>query len=125
MGYLAVGIGGIVGAILRFLVSDLLTNHFYNFFPFGTLFVNLTGCFILGYFLGFARVFPMPNWLVLGFGTGVIGSYTTFSTFSNEVIFYFIENKIIAGIAYILASAIGGIKLVGVGFALAIAKDGK
>lgn len=116
--YAAVGIGGIIGAVLRYLIYQWLlqTGHI----PLtGTLFVNLSGCFLLGYLQGIARIHELPNWLVTGVGTGLIGAYTTFSTFSMEIISYFEQRWIVFPISYLLASAMGGYILVYFGFSLA------
>ncbi|MCQ6282112.1 fluoride efflux transporter CrcB [Bacillus sp. EB600] len=115
--YLAVGIGGILGAVLRFLIYKwlLIAGHI----PLaGTLCVNLSGCFILGYLQGLARIYELPKWFVLGVGTGFIGAFTTFSTFSIEVVSYFDKGYIVFPAFYLLASSIGGYVLVYFGFSL-------
>jgi CrcB protein len=116
-----VGIGGIIGAILRFLIYKwfLSAGHI----PLtGTLFVNLLGCFFLGYLQGLARVYELPNWLVTGIGTGIIGAFTTFSTFSMDVVSSFVQGYVVLSLTYLLASAVGGYILVRVGFSLSIMK---
>jgi CrcB protein len=118
MMYLIVGAGGIIGAILRFLISTWLSNY-ENFIPFGTLCVNFLGCFIFGYFQGLTKFYYFPKWLVLGFGTGLIGAFTTFSTFSIEVITYILHGDMILSISYMLVSSIIGYYLVFSGFSLA------
>ena len=115
--YLAVGIGGIIGALLRYFISMWFFNLGYFSFP-GTLCVNLTGCFILGFFQGFIRVYELPGWVVTGVGTGIIGAFTTFSTFSIEVIQYVHQGFIILACIYLLASSIGGYFLAYTGFFL-------
>lgn len=115
--YLAVGIGGIIGAVLRFLIYKwfLEASHV----PLaGTLCVNLSGCFLLGYLQGLARIYELPKLLVLGMGTGLIGAFTTFSTFSIEVVSYFDQGYIVFPAFYLLASSIGGYLLVYFGFSL-------
>lgn len=118
MMYMAVGAGGILGAVLRFLIYKGLLI-FGNFFPFGTLFVNLIGCFILGYLQGQARFYELPKWLVTGLGTGLIGAFTTFSTFSMEVVYFLDQGDIILAVSYIIVSSIMGYLLVYLGFSLA------
>ena len=90
--YVAVGIGGIIGAILRFLITYWF-NSFGNYFPIGILFVNILGCFLLGYLQGLASARDIPEWIVRGLGTGLIGAFTTFSTFSMEVIYFFGQGR--------------------------------
>jgi fluoride exporter len=115
--YIAVGIGGVIGAVLRFLIYQwfLLAG---NIPIMGTLFVNLSGCFFLGCLQGLARTYHLPNWIVAGIGTGLIGAYTTFSTFSVEVITYFKQGIILLPIMYLLVSSIGGYLFVYLGFSL-------
>ena len=118
MMYLIVGAGGIIGTILRFLLSTLLSKTG-NLIPFGTLCVNFLGCFLFCYFQGLAKFYNFPKWLVLGFGTGLIGAFTTFSTFTIEVITYIIHGGMILPISYIIISSIIGYYLVLSGFYLA------
>ena len=104
--YLAVGIGGILGAVLRFLIYKwfIMAGHV----PLtGTLCVNLSGCFFLGYLQGLARIYELPKWFVLGIGTGLIGAFTTFSTFSIELVSYFDQGYIVFPAFYLLASPLG------------------
>lgn len=115
--YLVVGLGGIIGAVLRFFISKLLLSYG-NIFPFGTLTVNLIGCFILGYFQGLAKIYYFPTWLVLGFGTGLIGAFTTFSTFSLEVIQYVHLGYRFLPLIYMIVSSAGGYFFVLVGNSL-------
>ena len=119
--YLAVGIGGIIGALLRYFIL-IWFNHLGYSYPIGTLCVNLIGCFILGYLQGIAKVYELPGWLVTGVGTGIIGSFTTFSTFSIEVTQFIKEGFIIPACTYILASSIGGYILAYTGFSISTNK---
>ena len=105
--YLAVGIGGIIGAFLRYFISIWFLSLGYFSFA-GTLCVNLIGCFLLGYFQGKVRVYELPSWLVTGIATGIIGSFTTFSTFSMEVIYYISQGLTILVFTYIFVSSVGG-----------------
>ncbi|SEN66427.1 fluoride efflux transporter FluC [Lihuaxuella thermophila] len=101
-----VAVGGFAGTLLRFSVSSLLNGQG---FPWGTLLVNWTGCFFLGWLFSFAsgsKRFP-PEWRT-GLGTGLIGSYTTFSTFSAETLR--LEGWSLQAL-YVTASVIGGILL--------------
>lgn len=117
--YLAVGIGGIFGAILRFVIYKWFLSH--GSLPFaGTLCVNLLGCFLLGYLQGAARIYTLPNWFVVGFGTGLIGAFTTFSTFSMEVIDYVNQGYRVLPALYIMASSVGGYLLAHYGFTLVV-----
>ncbi len=83
---LMVGIGGFIGAILRYLVYEGTKLLFPSAqFPIGTLLVNLAGCFaigLLGYLAETSPAFP-PQLRALAI-VGMLGAFTTFSTFGNE-----------------------------------------
>ncbi len=82
---LFIGTGGFFGSISRFLASRYIQNNFPSAFPFGTFFVNIAGCFLIGLIYGFSERTSLltPGWkmfLTIGF----CGGFTTFSTFANE-----------------------------------------
>ncbi len=80
-----VALGSVLGANLRFFVSDWLARHQNASFPFGTLVVNTTGSLLLGFFLIWTtdRVLVPPQ-VRLFFAVGFCSSYTTFSSYSFE-----------------------------------------
>lgn len=78
--WMGVMVLGGAGAVCRFLVDRAVTSALGRPFPFGTLVVNASGAFVLG-FLGGVALSPH---LALLFGVGFIGSYTTFSTWMLE-----------------------------------------
>ena len=83
---LSVGIGGFIGAILRFTLSGWVQKVTASTFPFGTLSVNILGSFIIGFlFLYFQHINLSPNHKAL-FITGLLGALTTFSTFSLDTV---------------------------------------
>lgn len=82
---IVVGSGGFLGSILRYLTSKYVQGYFSLAFPAGTLFVNITGCFIIGVVYGFSeksQVFAQGWKLFLT--AGFCGGFTTFSAFANE-----------------------------------------
>ena len=82
-----VGAGGFVGANARFIVATYFAKRFGTSFPYGTLFINVTGSFILGLFLALAAHAVITDealrWLI---AVGFCGGYTTFSTFTFETL---------------------------------------
>jgi len=84
MPVLAVLLGGIVGTGLR-IGLDALIPHQDDTFPWSTLLINVVGSFALGLLV--ARVWPVaPGWLRAGLGTGLLGSFTTFSAFAVSIV---------------------------------------
>jgi len=88
--FLAISVAAIVGANLRYLLSRLAARELGPVFPYGTLFINIVGSFIVGLFLIWTteRVLIDPHWrlvVVIGF----CGSFTTFSSYAFETMAYF------------------------------------
>jgi CrcB protein len=104
-------LGGALGSAARYLLSGWFATRIGADFPYGTLFVNVTGSFIIGFFLAFAedRVWLSP-YARLFFAVGVVGGYTTFSTFEFETILLLRNGEFLRSAVYCIGSvAIGGI----------------
>jgi CrcB protein len=87
LNYLAIAIGGAIGACLRFALSEWMLHLFGRAFPFGTLLVNILGSFVIGLLYGLLiteQIAPNP-WRIF-VGIGVLGAFTTFSTFSMDTV---------------------------------------
>ena len=82
---LAVGAGGFLGAILRFLISGWVQKLSPTLFPVGTLSVNVLGSFIIGFMALYFESVVAPHQKALVI-TGMLGALTTFSTFSLETL---------------------------------------
>lgn len=82
---LVVAAGGSVGAVARYLASTWAAERFGANFPYGTLIVNVIGCFIIGIFMTMTteRFIVSPYWRLL-ITVGFVGGLTTFSSFSYE-----------------------------------------
>ncbi|WP_102275918.1 fluoride efflux transporter CrcB [Cytobacillus massiliigabonensis] len=108
--YVFIGIGGIAGSLLRYFVS-IWTDHLWaHAFPYGTLIANLTGSFLLGIFTRkYGNNEKVNRMLVLLIGTGAIGSYTTMSTFSTDMIKLIDKGDFGIALLYILLSLTGGL----------------
>lgn len=81
-----VGAGGAIGAALRYLTGIIARRVFKNASIYtGTLVANILGCFMAGIFLAISIIsLPLPEHAVLFLSTGILGAYTTFSTFALE-----------------------------------------
>ena len=82
----AVAVGGVLGCLLRWVLSMFLNSAFPTVPP-GTLAANLIGCYVIGIALGFFTLYPAfaPEWRLF-LTTGFCGGLTTFSTFSAEIV---------------------------------------
>jgi CrcB protein len=109
--FLYVGLGGFVGAILRYGVSGLMLKLFKNAFPLGTFTVNVLGCLILGFLMTIVEDeqhgFP-PNARFF-VAIGLLGSFTTFSTFGYETIKLVRDGDLKVAVLYVFASLIVGL----------------
>ncbi len=107
MVYLLIGFGAFFGAITRFLLSSFFSKIIFFGFPVGTLTVNLIGCFFMGIFLALnlsnkELISPL---IIIGF----LGSFTTFSAFTKEVLLFSTTSGIFT--AYFIALIITSICL--------------
>lgn len=114
----AVGTGSFFGGIARYLVSLAMKGSAKGF-PWGTLTVNLLGCFLIGLLWGaFSRLSGEGCHWALLLTVGFCGGFTTFSTFSKEALLLMQGGNVWGGIAYVAVSVIVGIALVVAGYFL-------
>lgn len=109
MGVLSVALGGAIGSVARYLVGGWFAARFGASFPYGTFVINVTGSFIIGMFLAFAqeRVWLSPYWRLF-FAVGVVGGYTTFSTFEYESVRLLQDGEMLLGALYLVGSVMIG-----------------
>lgn len=120
MVYLFIGIGGMIGSILRYLLSHIIPQIWGGDFPWGTLIINLSGSFFLGWITNKLVVLKkLPPQLLTALTTGVIGSYTTFSTFCLETVQLMEAGKYYLSLLYIVLSLMGGLLFVRIGLEIA------
>jgi CrcB protein len=84
MGVVYVALGGAIGASARYLVSNWMASWFGTDFPWGTFFANISGSFLIGIVLVLVEGGSLPSEFRLLVAVGILGGYTTFSSFSYE-----------------------------------------
>ncbi|TQN40787.1 camphor resistance protein CrcB [Blastococcus colisei] len=114
MAYLLAALGGALGALARWAVAEVLPSP--AGWPWATLLVNLTGCFLLGALLAvLATRSSEPSWTRPFLGVGVLGGYTTYSTFAVEVVDLLDDGALALAVGYVLLSTLGGVAAVALG----------
>ncbi len=116
---LAVAAGGALGAVGRYLVMVQVGHWLGSAFPYGTLTVNVVGSFVLGLLIEtMALVWSPPAELRALLVVGVLGAFTTFSTFSMDVVLHYERGELAVTALYILASVVLSIAGLFAGLAL-------
>ena len=114
-----VGLGGFFGSIARYTISVWAAARWGALFPWGTFVINITGSFILGFFMAFAHSRP---WLHaqfrLLFAVGFVGAYTTFSTYTYESLSLMMDGRFVLATLYAVGSVAVGLMAVFAGFML-------
>ena len=105
MTLVAVVLGGILGTGLRLAIDQLVVPD--SAFPWATLLINVVGSFVLGFLV--ARVWPSaPAWLRAGLGTGLLGSFTTFSAVIVALLTLTAAGMTLLAVVYLVASLVLG-----------------
>ena len=114
-----VGVAGAVGAPLRYVVDVLVSERIAGAFPLGTMVVNISGAFVLGLITGLAMYHGLPRSSREILGIGLVGAYTTFSTFSLETMQLFEDGELQSAATNIAVSLLAGGLAAAAGIALA------
>jgi len=127
MTYVWIAIGSALGGMARHWCTLVATTLFGATFPWGTLFINILGSFVIGLFFALTAPdgrFDVPLDAKLFVMTGICGGYTTFSAFSLQTLSLFQDSAWLRGGAYIAASVALCLIAVWAGYALATAING-
>jgi CrcB protein len=104
--YLLVAVGGAIGSVLRYGTGVFVGTLWRNSFPLGTLLINIVGSLVMGLFVGLmARL--LPTWQSdarLFFAVGVLGGFTTFSSFSLDAISMIERGDVLLATLYVVLS---------------------
>ena len=121
LNFLFVFLGGGVGSMLRYALLTCCSYQGLSFLPppKATLMANLLSCLLLGLFIGFNEHAILSDRSKLLFMTGFCGGFSTFSTFSGEIVSLSQSGDFISALAYLMISVIFGIGLIVIGVFLA------
>ena len=111
---LAIGLGSGIGGILRYLVSLMMTSKSSGF-PLGTLTVNIIGSLLIGIVYGYAAKGLLPDEWKLFLAVGILGGFTTFSSFSYETVNMIRNQQMMYALIYVTLSVLAGIAATGIG----------
>jgi len=116
----AVGSGGFIGAVFRYLISAFAQSQLPDSkFPFGTIAANLIGCLLIGFLAG---LFVLKSWgnpeFRLFIFVGILGGFTTFSTFSHEAFLLWENGRILMSLLNAGVQVIFGLTFVWAGYQL-------
>ncbi|MCE2030266.1 fluoride efflux transporter CrcB [Sessilibacter corallicola] len=106
--WMAVALGGAVGAMMRFGISTYMLPVVPGKFPWATFFVNVLGSFLIGvlYTIIVEKSLWSPQWKIL-LMTGFLGALTTFSTFSIETVHLYLRGQMLLASAYAVITMAG------------------
>ena len=114
--FAAVALGGAVGSLARYGLDRFIERRSFAVFPWSTFTINATGCLLIGVVVAaLVDRHHTPAWLRLGLVMGVLGGYTTFSTFAQETLDLFEEGNLGVGMLYAFGSLTLGVAAVYVG----------
>jgi fluoride exporter len=119
MQWIWIALGGALGSVARHLAQSRIQASQAGQFPLGTLSVNLIGSAIIGMLAGWFLANPVSPTLRLFLIVGILGGFTTFSSFSLDALNLLRDGQVRTALYYVLASNLGGMALACGGFLLA------
>jgi CrcB protein len=114
-----IAFGGVIGSVLRYILGGIPHKYYWGTFPIGTLFVNLLGSFLIGFGFVLLGKENMSENLKLFLFIGILGSFTTFSTFMFESMNLFRDGDLKFALLNLAAANILGLFFVYLGYVLA------
>ena len=123
MGYIIVFLGGGLGAALRHGINLGVARWFGTSFPLATMIINISGSLVMGLIAGyfaFKGSYGSQHWRLF-LTTGILGGYTTFSTFSLDVAFLYERGELVHTALYIVGSV--ALSIFGIFLGLAVARS--
>jgi fluoride exporter len=112
------GLAGALGALARYLLGHFITGQSNSNFPFGTLFINVSGSFFIGLLFGLTAAHMLSPAVQLVLATGFLGGYTTFSTMSWEGVLLARSGNLRASVLYLGENVLFGLLAASAGIAL-------
>lgn len=111
------GVGGFIGSALRYLVQRLASSLFPVSFPYGTFIVNIIGALLIGILFAISEQTTLigPQWRIFAI-TGILGGFTTFSTFSLDTMNLLRESQYLYAFSYVSLTLILGLGFTIVGY---------
>jgi fluoride exporter len=119
--FLAVAVGGLVGAPSRYLLDRAISGRTQSDRPWGTFVINLTGSLLLGFLTGTTMTGHLSEVGKALLGTGFCGAYTTFSTFSFESVRLLEDGRIVDAAGNVVMSVAVGLAAAAAGLAIGLA----
>ncbi len=116
--FFIIALGGAIGSLVRYVISGLDYRISMGVFPVGTLVVNVTGSFMIGCVWSFVERFAVPPNIRQFILVGILGGYTTFSTFSLETFNLIREGEYRIAVMNVVLSAVIGVGAVLLGYML-------
>lgn len=117
--FIAVALGGAVGSVARYSLDRIVERRSFALFPWSTFTINASGCLFIGVVIAaLVDRDHTPAWLRIGLGMGVLGGYTTFSTFAQETLELIEEGNLGVATLYASGSLAVGVAAVFIGMTI-------